>query len=128
MEVVDVRLDDDANDDETSAMITATTSVRVDITGMTCQKCERLIREALLEKVDGVVKVDVFRDESYANVELKTQIWSTKRNKLKSDIIEVIQVSISPTFYEQLFAQRCLSCVATRVFNVRLLHAVAFSK
>ena len=97
MEVVEVRLDDDA-DDERSAMITTTTSVRVDITGMTCQKCERLIREALLEKVDGVVKVDVFRDESYANIELKTQIWSTKRNKLKTDIIEVIQELVNGKF------------------------------
>ncbi len=97
MDVVEVRLDDDA-DDERSAMITATTSVRVDIKGMTCQKCERLIREALLEKVDGVVRVDVFREESYANVELKTQLWSTKRNKLKTDIIEVIEELVNGKF------------------------------
>jgi copper chaperone CopZ len=91
--------------DESSSMLTTTTSttmttssVRVEISGMTCNKCERLIREALLEKVDGVVSVDIFRSESFANVELKSHVWTTERRKVKSAIVDVIQELVNGKF------------------------------
>ena len=89
------------DEDESLSMLTTTTmttSVRVDISGMTCNKCERLIREALLEKVDGVISVDIFRSESFANVELKSDIWAMERRKVKSDIIDVIQELVNGKF------------------------------
>ena len=85
--------------ESTSLMMTsATTSVRVVIAGMTCQKCERLIREALLENVDGVVGVDVHRSDGYANVEVKSQAWTTQRHRLKGDIVRVIQELVNGKF------------------------------
>jgi copper chaperone CopZ len=65
---------------------------------MTCQKCERLIREALVESVDGVISVDVYRTESFANVELDTDAWLSKQSEVKSDIIRVIQELVNGKF------------------------------
>ena len=92
---IDINADADV-DDERHSMLT--TSIRVDIDGMTCQKCERLIREALLEKVADVVAVDVDRPGGFADVEVKTLAWTTERQRLSSEIIEVIQQLVNGKF------------------------------
>lgn len=85
--------------EETSELLkTAGTTVRVDITGMTCQKCERLIREALTENVDGVLSVEIYRADSFANIQMDSVIWQAKKETIKKDIIDVIQELVNGKF------------------------------
>ena len=81
-----------------SNKINLTDLVRVDITGMTCQKCERLIREALVESVKGVISVDVYRAKSFANIEFNTEVWISEQSEVKSDTIKVIGELVNGKF------------------------------
>ena len=92
----DADVDVDIDADEGSSMLA--TTIRVVIDGMTCQKCERLIREALLEKVTDVVAVDVDRPGGFADVEVKMSAWTSERQRLSSEIIEVIQELVNGKF------------------------------
>merc|ERR1711974_121745 len=66
---------------------------RVDIAGMTCDKCERLIREGILESVPGVSHVQVFRQEGYALLTLKSDQPHTR-----SEVIKVINSLVNGKF------------------------------
>jgi hypothetical protein len=66
------------------------------------QKCELLIREALLDGVSGVVSVDIDRPESHAMLEVSAQAWATQRQRLKRDIVDAIQVHVLQQIYKYL--------------------------
>ena len=73
---------------------------------MTCGKCERLIREGLLENIADVLEVNVFRPEGYANVILKNPSNSGLAigGGIKEEILNVIHALVNGKFKAEFAA------------------------
>ena len=65
---------------------------RINIKGMTCQKCERLIREGV-EEVVNVIEVQVHREEGFAEVTLRQDSPT-----VRSAILDVIHSLVNGKF------------------------------
>ena len=67
---------------------------------MTCGKCERLIKEGVLENIPEVQEVKVFREDGYANVILKEQSGSQDilEDDIKDKIITIIHSLVNGKF------------------------------
>ena len=59
---------------------------------MTCGKCERLIKEAVLEHVREVQDIEVYREQGYATITLTSQANSP--NSFDTDIKSKVLTSI----------------------------------
>ena len=66
---------------------------KVEIQGMTCGKCERLIREGLLENISDVTEVQVFREDGYALLQMKRDAPT-----VRTDILKIIHSLINGKF------------------------------
>ena len=67
---------------------------------MACGKCERLIKEGLLEGVEEVADVRVFREEGYANIIIKQQPDSLNSFEIdiKSRVLDIIHSLVNGKF------------------------------
>ena len=67
---------------------------------MTCGKCERLIKEAVLEHVPEVQDIEVYREQGYATITLKSQANSPSSfgTNIKSKILTSIHSLVNGKF------------------------------
>ena len=66
---------------------------------MTCGKCERLIKEGLLEHVQEVTEVNVFREEGYANIIIKHSDFPNSREvDIKRNVLSIIHGLVNGKF------------------------------
>ena len=73
--------------------ISSTFVRKVEIEGMTCGKCERLIREGLTDTIEGVEGVQVFREMGYADLKL------TKDSpEIRAQVLKIIHELVNGKF------------------------------
>ena len=73
------------------------TILHLTITGMTCGKCDKLIREGITDEVDGVTKVEIDRTVGKA----KISITDANTNELatkKEQILKIINSLVNGKF------------------------------
>ena len=67
---------------------------------MTCGKCERLIKEAVLEHVPEVQDIEVYREQGYATITLTSQPNSpiSSNANIKSKVLTSIHGLVNGKF------------------------------
>jgi len=65
-----------------------------------------LIREALLDKVEGVLDVEVFRSNGYAILKVETSCWENNKQNMTREIIESIEELVNGKFKAKFHDKR----------------------
>ena len=68
----------------------------LNVSGMTCGKCEKIIREAILEDVKEIKNVEVDRPGSKVNVEFQTD--AEQFDEKKEQILSIINSLVNGKF------------------------------
>lgn len=72
-------------------------TIHLSIAGMTCGKCERLIREGISEEIPDVIQIDIDRPEGKALVMLKNYDVNTMQ-ATKDKIISIVNALVNGKF------------------------------
>ena len=80
---------------------------------MTCGKCERLIKEAVIENVPEVANIDVNREEGYATIKLKKvqNCDMPLTENIKNNVLSSIHVLVNGKFKASFETGRKLSTI-----------------
>ena len=69
----------------------------LNVSGMTCGKCEKIIREGILEDVKEVKNVEIDRPESKVTVEFQTEI-AEQFDEKKEQILSIVNSLVNGKF------------------------------
>ena len=75
----------------------AAKTLLLNVSGMTCGKCEKIIREGILEDVKEVKNVEVDRPESKVTVEFQTDI-AEQFDEKKEQILSIVNSLVNGKF------------------------------
>ena len=75
----------------------AAKTLLLNVSGMTCGKCEKIIREGIMEDVKEVKNVEVDRPESKVTVEFQTDI-AEQFDEKKEQILSIVNSLVNGKF------------------------------
>merc|ERR1712062_860680 len=75
----------------------AAKTLLLNVSGMTCGKCEKIIREGIMEDVKEVKNVEVDRPESKVTVEIQTEI-AEQFDEKKEQILSIVNSLVNGKF------------------------------
>ena len=107
----------------------AAKTLLLNVSGMTCGKCEKIIREGIMEDVKEVKNVEVDRPESKVTVEIQTEIaeqFDEKKEQILSIVNSLVNGKFTATVVDSGVTQWKKNWIKKIFSNVNLKFIISF--